>query len=462
MSSRKVLALTVGVILAVVAVSVFAGGTEEAEEQASDGITLQYSHWGNVDEKDSTAATLQRFMDENPGVSEVEQIHIPENYNERMNAMLASDTLPDAALFPEALVIQWGQEGRLLDLSEVLTGESEKMACVEYITPDGDLVAAGAAVEIMLLWYNKDIFDEAGLPYPPARVEDAWTWDEFVEVAKQLTLDTNGRNAMDADFDPNSIDRFAYTQGLWFMPVLTHLYSNEGAAFSADFSKVTIGNAATVNAIGRIADLMHVHHVMPSFGGSVSFGTDTGLLSGKVAMAMDGQWMLETMNRLRREEGLRFGIGVLPCMRVPATSATAGAIVAFSTTEHPDEASELVRFVMDPAQTPDYIKGGLWMPNEVRWYYEPELISEWIDNDNHPPEYRTAVLEYALTSIPRVLPYFRITDFYAFWDILNPALEQVWLGEKTAEEAVGEVLPELEAFHSERILPQNAFSATIE
>ena len=456
---RKLLVVAVATTCLICSGFVFASPASEAA--SVDGVVLRYTDWHGEHGDDTTNAALASFMEANPGVV-VDRSYIPnEQYMEKMNALLAAGNLPDAALFADPSTIEWGLAGRLLDLSDLFTGVHEKMPHISYITPDGKLLAVAGAVEIQIIYYNRDIFDDAGLPYPPASAGEAWSWDEFLQVAKQLTIDVNGNNALSSDFDPNNIDRYGFSMPLWFMPVMTYMYSNEGSLFSLDFSEVTVGDDAALEAVDRLADLMHVHHVMPKFGGSVAYGTDTGLLSGKVAMAMDGQWALENLNILRREEGLRFGIGVLASMRVPVTSAIGGPIVAFSTTEHPVEAKKLVQFIMDPAQTPSYIQGGLWQPNEKRYYHEPELISWWIDNDNHPPEYRSAVLDYTLTSVPRVLPIYRIAGFNPFWDILNPALEQVWLGEKSAAEAIAEALPELEAYHVENIVPQNPLSAEL-
>ena len=53
----------------------------------------------------------------------------------------------------------------------------------------------------MIIYYNKKIFDEAGVPYPPTKWTEAWTWDEFVNVAKKLTKDKNGNNALSPNFD---------------------------------------------------------------------------------------------------------------------------------------------------------------------------------------------------------------------------------------------------------------------
>lgn len=426
-------------------------------ETGADGekILLRYSHWGNEDEKASTWVTLQAFMDENPDIT-VEQMHIPEAgdpYLQKMNAMAASNTLPDAALFPDEHTLSWALRDMFLDLSEIYSGEHEKVDAIQYRTPDGRLVGVSGAQEIQLIWYNKDLFDDEGVPYPPATAEEAWSWDQFLEIAQQLTVDVNGNNALSADFDPTNMDRFGFQMGLWMMPVLTFVRSNGGDFFTDDWMGLALDKPESIEAIQMISDLMNVHNVMPKLTAGGSMSTDTGLLSRKVAMAMDGQWVLETLNRVRREEGLNFGIGVLPYIKDRVTTAIGGPIIAFSTSEHPHEAMQLVSFIMDPVNTPDLITGGLWMPNEKRWYHDPELLSIWIDNENHPPEYKTAVVDYSLEYVDKPLPNFRLPGWSGVWQILNPALEQVWLGEKTAEEAVVAAMPEITAYFDAEILP---------
>jgi multiple sugar transport system substrate-binding protein len=70
------------------------------------------------------------------------------------------------------------------------------------------------------LLYNADLFDEAGLPYPPSEygqpyVDEngnslAWSIETMSEVARKLTVDANGNDAASADFDPNAIVQFGY------------------------------------------------------------------------------------------------------------------------------------------------------------------------------------------------------------------------------------------------------------
>ena len=72
---------------------------------------------------------------------------------------------------------------------------------------DGTPVAIFCSNEVLNLWYNNDLLKEVcekqGIDpsevTPPADAEDAWDWDTFVQTAQKLTLDINGKNALDPD-----------------------------------------------------------------------------------------------------------------------------------------------------------------------------------------------------------------------------------------------------------------------
>jgi multiple sugar transport system substrate-binding protein len=443
----------VAAMFTLVVFAVFANGSSESA--SSSTVNLVYAHWGDVNEKVSTQAVVDAFMKENPNLH-VKILYIPQSgspYMQKLNAMAASGTLPDAALFPDTYTLEWGMKGMLLDLSDIYTGVHKKVPAIEYKIPNGKIVGVSGAQETMQIWYSKAIFDKAGLPYPPASGDKAWSWDHFLQVAKELTTDSKGLHPGQAGFNPNDIARYGFNMGLWDMPVITFTRSNGGAWFSDDWKTLKIGDSASIEALQKIGDLINVDHVMPKYGGSATFTTSSALLSGKVAMVMDGQWALETLNKVKKQDGLDFGVAVLPYMKTPVTTATGGPIVAFSTSKHPADAKKLVQFIMDPAQTPEYLTSGLWMPNEERWYHDPQLIAKWIDNANHPPAYRTAVLDYSVKYVTRPLPNFRVPNYPGLLDLLTPALEQIWLGKQTAKQAIDGVMPKLQGYDQQQILP---------
>ena len=55
------------------------------------------------------------------------------------------------------------------------------------------------------LMYNEDLFKDAGIDTPPTKVAEAWSWQEFLEKAQELTLDSSGRNSKDPNFYANNI-----------------------------------------------------------------------------------------------------------------------------------------------------------------------------------------------------------------------------------------------------------------
>lgn len=62
--------------------------------------------------------------------------------------------------------------------------------------------------------YNVDMFDAAGLDYPPTDYSDtSWTMDKVREWGLQLTLDSNGNNAISPDFNPDDIVQWGFSDG---------------------------------------------------------------------------------------------------------------------------------------------------------------------------------------------------------------------------------------------------------
>ncbi len=89
-----------------------------------------------------------------------------------------------------------------------------------YRTEEG-LVGIPFAVFPSLIFYNKDLFDEAELPYPPANFnepyvlngeEREWNWETLADLAVELTVDANGLTPNDPGFDPNQIRQFGFIQ----------------------------------------------------------------------------------------------------------------------------------------------------------------------------------------------------------------------------------------------------------
>jgi multiple sugar transport system substrate-binding protein len=109
--------------------------------------------------------------------------------------------------------------GLWLDLEPLVEGDALgdlAPSIVDTWRVDGHLVGLPIGVNPSVLYYNRDLFDAAGLPYPPHRYGepyadgDKWTVEKMHEIAMRLTLDAGGNDALSPDFDANRIAQYGY------------------------------------------------------------------------------------------------------------------------------------------------------------------------------------------------------------------------------------------------------------
>lgn len=191
---------------------------------------------------------------------------------------------------------------------------------------------------------------------------------------------------------------------------------------------------------------MYVHQVMPKPSQMSTIPSeDTALLTKRIAMSISGQWSLQVLGKAMTDKKLNLGIGVLPKFKTPVTTNFGEPVIVFDTErtkKYKAQVEEVYTYIMNPENSIDLIAGGLWMPNEEQWYTDAERIKRWMDNPVHPDEYKTAVIDYGLNHTKQNHSYYW-EDMEAFM-VINPELDQLWLGKKRAEDIVkNAIIPKL-------------------
>lgn len=142
-------------------------------------------------------------------------------------------------------------------------------------TYDEKYYAVPKDVDTIALWYNKAMFEEAGLDYPTAD----WTWDDLIEAAKKLTKEDGSQYGLAVRNDNNQA-------GYYNM-----IYDNGGYIINDDKTKSGWDDPKTIEAMevleGWIKD-----GVMPPIETMSENGEDVLFQSGKVAMVLQGSWMV--------------------------------------------------------------------------------------------------------------------------------------------------------------------------
>ena len=120
-------------------------------------------------------------------------------YWDKLQTGLAGGAAPDVFAMDGPLGPDYQSRDVLLDLTPYIEAESYDLgqlddnAVKDFTTKDGVVFGLPRDLNVIALYYNKDMFDAAGIAYP----DDTWTWDKLVEVGKQLTKDTDGDGTID-------------------------------------------------------------------------------------------------------------------------------------------------------------------------------------------------------------------------------------------------------------------------
>ena len=182
--NRKILAAGSIAAVAAIALAGCSGGTDAAESSDPDApVTLTLSGW-SLDTTPEFQTLADAFTKEHPNVTiELKQYDAAE-YNTLVTADLAAGSGPDIITQKEVKYVTTFQEGgQLLDVSDVKLPDG--IGGADSYTVDGAAYAVPYRQDSWVLFYDKDLFDAAGVDYP----DGSWTWDDYAKAAEALTAD---------------------------------------------------------------------------------------------------------------------------------------------------------------------------------------------------------------------------------------------------------------------------------
>lgn len=288
--------------------------------------------------------------------------------------------------------VGWGGSnafaGQYLDLTDLIevsafdTSEINPALVDMYQTEDGKQVGLPFLVFPAAMFYQKDLFDEAGLNYPPMNYGEAyvmpdgseaeWNYATVTEIARILTVDGNGADATMADFDSTVIQQYGFTfQWQTSLSYIGSYISGAGSMTGDDGATATIPDG-WVDAWGWWHDAMWGDAPFAPTGPviqSPEFGSGNVFASQKVAMGVSPSWYTCCM----ADAGDGWDLAALP---VGLNGEVNGRIDAdtfriLTDTENPDEAFEVLQFFLtDAAVELAGIYGG--MPAR------PDQAEEWL------------------------------------------------------------------------------------
>jgi len=422
-----------------------------APEQAGTlekNAELVFAWWGSPYEKETGEKMLATFT-ETTGIKTT-PMHMPDQYMDKMQAMAAANTLPDVFYLPYSFLTDWAQKSIIKELTPLYEADSE--ADINKIVPvcrfkvGSKIFGTGACTEPYMMFYNKKVFDDAQVPYPPAKVEEAWTWDKFIEVCQQLTVDESGKHPNESGFDPTKVKIFAVDVIRWSNNYWTYgpgLWQEGSDVYSEDMNTLFPQQDKAADVIQKIADTYCKYYVSPSpeYYGQSGMSTIQMMQTGKLAMQCIGNWALEEISHSK----FSYGEAVIPKMGDSyVIFGRSDAIGMSNKTKYPNAAWQLHKYVTFGEGSLALCKTGLWQPQRIDLLTTDEGRKKWMTEGVHTPEHVTAACLPAVNNARDVPPRTGMDEWQTKY--LAPALDPVFLGKKSAADALNEVVPKINQF----------------
>ena len=159
------------------------------QKEASRKYDLALEVWGPLDSRESLADSIKNFRAINPNISKIEYKRIPvETYKKELTDALASGQGPDIFMihndwlpsFSNKIVPAPEAQGIIRLINEQKLRESFVDTVADDFLDQGRVWAVPLSVDSLGLFYNKDLFNQAGIVAPPKN------WNEFIQDVRRL------------------------------------------------------------------------------------------------------------------------------------------------------------------------------------------------------------------------------------------------------------------------------------
>lgn len=387
-------------------------------------VTIKLSTWAGVEE----AAELQTILDQiNADNSDFQIVHepIPADYYTTMQTQLAGGAGADL-YWVDQDNMSLAAEGVFLPLDDCLANAPASSAgdvndyypgILQIAQIDGSIYGLPWIAAPVVTYYNKNLFDAAGLEYPTP----AWTWDDFKSAAETLTQDTDG--------DGNA-DQWGFIANGWPPPHI-FVWQAGGDLLSEDLSASPIDDPKVIEGLEFYKSLIYNPAISPSRETIAEQGFGELFKAGKIGMFMGG-----AADDLDRVPDLNVGVVSVPHHPTTGDNTTfawSAATVISRNTQNPELACKALLQLTEGIQD---------------WKIVSPRISQATKEHLVESEPRKEASADAIIEASQNMRAFHIFGNFKEWnntlwnEFLNPILNDET--DLSAAELAGEVRPELE------------------
>jgi multiple sugar transport system substrate-binding protein len=395
------------------------GCSSNGGDDGGDGdVTITYSNFiSNGGNEENLQQIVDAFEKENPGITVEVTTSAYADYFTKLQTDLAAGTAADVFDVDAGSFANIQASGSLAELTDV-DSAAYRTSVLDTYNVDGAQYGLPTSFSDVVLFYNADLFDAAGVDYPTSD----WTWADEQAAAEKLTDAAAG---VWGDYQP--ITYYEYYKAV---------QQAGGEFLNEDGTEAAFDSDAGIAAAERLAGKSGT--TMPTAAdGAGTPDFDTNLFKeGKLAMWHTGIWMIGLVGDLPFE----WNIAVEPGDEQPATATFSNAVVVSADSEHKEAAQKWAEYLSSSKEMVDVRLDSGW---ELPAVSDDALLAPYLEKT--PPADRAVVFE-ALDAIA-VAPELG-ANAQQIQDAVTNALGEIAAGRATADEAIPALAEQVDALLS--------------
>jgi multiple sugar transport system substrate-binding protein len=412
--SRKPRRLTGG-LAALTALSLALAGCGSSDSGSGDGdgdITLTVSVW-NLDKTPEFQALFDAFEDANPEITIKPLDILADDYADKVSTMLAGGDSTDVITLKNVTdYARYSNRNQLLEVTDVADStDRSNLAGLEAFESDGSYYGLPYRQDFWLLYYNKELFDEAGLDHP-----ENLTWEEYADLAGQLSSGSGGDQVFGT-------------------------YHHTWRSVIQAVSAAQTGGDQLGGDYGFFTDQYEIAKGLQDSGDTLDFGTATSqqatyntmFETGKAAMLPMGTWYAAALLKAKAsgDTDVEWGMAPMPQRAGSAETVTFGSPTGFGVNKgakNPETAKKFLEFAIGPQGAEAIASIGV-----VPALQTPELLETYFALDGMPGDDLSA-LAFQPDQVVLEMP---VSEHTSDIDtILNEEHQLIMVGEKSIEDGV--------------------------
>ncbi|GAB3972647.1 sugar ABC transporter substrate-binding protein [Actinoallomurus acanthiterrae] len=293
-------------------------------------VELRYAIW-DKNQQPAMQSIVDRFQAAHPNIHVTIELTASQDYWTKMQAAATGGSAPDVFWMNGPHAQFYASNGVLLPLSDALKREGVSLGnypatLTGLYSYHGKQYGLPKDFDTIGLWYNKKLFDAAGVKYP----DDKWTWQDVTNAARKLTDPSKGVYGIVAP--PFGQENYYNT-----------IFQAGGYVISPDGKSSGYDQPAAVAGLRFWSDLVK-QHLSPSLQSMTDTFPAQLFESGKIAMYYAGSWNVSEFAKTSTTKN-DVDVTILPKGNKRAVVIHGLGNVVYAKTKHPKEATQFLEFL---------------------------------------------------------------------------------------------------------------------